>query len=274
VDPRFRDMGGGSCRNPADSGGRGNIFNCAGTPNPIPENNTVWMEELTWMGVRDALEANRKTMIIPIGGMEPGGPWLAVGKRNFALRVDCDLLARQIQALCAPIMDLTLQGSLEPASGNLLTPGTIGLRESTFRAVLTDAIHSLKMHGFNNFIIIGGNSGTQASLTRVADSLSTLWQGVARVRHVREYSDQGPATTALRQAGALPQTAVRDNLADSPELTLTMLLADPASVRWNERVQARQATIDGVSIVNLAQALEWGRKAAEARAATLARLVR
>ena len=42
-------LGGGNCAN--------NVYNCAETPNPLPEANTVWIEEMTWMDVRDALSA-------------------------------------------------------------------------------------------------------------------------------------------------------------------------------------------------------------------------
>ncbi|MEQ9449876.1 MAG: hypothetical protein RLN70_13390, partial [Rhodospirillaceae bacterium] len=63
--------GGGAC---AD-----NVYNCRETPNPLPQPDTVWLEEMTWMDVRDALSAGKKTIIIPAGGVEPNGPWLALG---------------------------------------------------------------------------------------------------------------------------------------------------------------------------------------------------
>ena len=64
----LRSMGGGDCR--------ANIYNCASTPNPLPVPDTVWLEEMTWMDVRDALAAGKTTGIIPTGGIEPNGPWL------------------------------------------------------------------------------------------------------------------------------------------------------------------------------------------------------
>src|SRR5205085_1214826 len=72
--PDPRDMGGGQCER--------NAYNCADTPNPIATPNTVWLEEMTWMDVRDALKAGKTTVIIPTGGLEPNGPWLATGKHN------------------------------------------------------------------------------------------------------------------------------------------------------------------------------------------------
>ena len=73
-----RSMGGGNC---AD-----NVYNCADTPNPLPTANTVWIEEMTWMDVRDALTAGKTTVLITTGGVEPNGPWLATGKHNYVLR--------------------------------------------------------------------------------------------------------------------------------------------------------------------------------------------
>ncbi len=73
--PDPRDMGGGRC---AD-----NPYNCADTPNPLPAATTVWIEEMTWMDVRDALKAGKTTVIIPTGGIEPNGPWLVTGKHNY-----------------------------------------------------------------------------------------------------------------------------------------------------------------------------------------------
>src|SRR5688500_1598529 len=44
-----RNAGGGQCQN--------NPFNCADAANPLPPPDTVWLEEMTWMDVRDAMKA-------------------------------------------------------------------------------------------------------------------------------------------------------------------------------------------------------------------------
>src|SRR5687767_15849891 len=97
--PDPRSMGGGDCRD--------NPYNCADAPNPLPAPNTVWLEEMTWMDVRDALKAGNTTAIIPTGGMEPNGPWLVTGKHNYVLQANCDAIARKLgNALCAPTVKL------------------------------------------------------------------------------------------------------------------------------------------------------------------------
>src|SRR5215207_1914208 len=138
-----RDMGGGRCS--------GNAYNCADAPNPLAAPNTVWLEEMTWMDARDAIKGGKTTVIIPTGGFEPNGPWLALGKHNYVLQANCEAIARKMgNTLCAPIIKLVPEGRIDPPSGHMASPGTISLREETFRAMLTDVVHSLKMAGFKN----------------------------------------------------------------------------------------------------------------------------
>ena len=76
-------------------------------------------EEMTWMDVRDAMKAGKTTMIITTGGIEPNGPWLALGKHNYVLRANCDAIARKLgNALCAPILPWVAQGPHAPKSTN------------------------------------------------------------------------------------------------------------------------------------------------------------
>ena len=73
---------------------------------------TVWLEEMTWMDVRDAMKAGKTTIIISTGGIEPNGPWLALGKHNYVLRANCDAIARKLgNALCAPIVPFVPEGT-------------------------------------------------------------------------------------------------------------------------------------------------------------------
>ena len=116
--PASVSMGGGDCEE--------NVYNCADTPNPLPTANTVWIEEMTWMDVRDALAAGKTTVIIPTGGMEPNGPWLVTGKHNYVLRANCDAIARELgDALCAPVVKMVPEGSIDPPSGHMTSPGTM-----------------------------------------------------------------------------------------------------------------------------------------------------
>ena len=239
--PAARSMGGGNCT--------ASPYNCPDAPNPLPVNNTIWLEEMTWMDVRDALKAGKRTVIIPTGGMEPNGPWLVTGKHNYVLHANCEAIARKMgNALCAPILKLVPEGAIEPATGHMTSPGTISLRQSTFNAVLTDVIHSLKMHGFEQIFLIGDSGGNQGGQRSVADSLTALWKGSPIVAHIQEYYDYASVAKHMEGKGIVERKA--DGLHDDPIITLNMFIDDPRSVRYDERVKAGKATINGVSIAD------------------------
>jgi len=225
------------------------------------------MEDMTWMDVRDAVKAGKRTVIISTGGIEPNGPWLALGKHNFVLRANCDAIARKLGgALCAPIVPFVPEGSIEPKSSHMLTVGTISLEEATFEALLTDIVRSYKMHGFENVILIGDSGGNQEGMKAVADKLNTQWNGRPVVAHIPEYYAYNTVAKLLTDLGVTKADGPHDNLHDDPGITLNMFMTDPASVRWNQRVKAGKATIDGVSIADKAKNLEIGRKIVDMRA--------
>jgi creatinine amidohydrolase len=253
-------LGGGDC---AD-----NFFNCPKAPTPVPAANTVWLEEMTWMEVRDALAAGKTTAIVPTGGIEPNGPWLTLGKHNWVLETNCDAIARKLgNALCAPIIKLVPEGNIEPQSSHMRSPGTLSMRQETYEAVLTDVAHSLKMHGFENIVFIGDSGGNQSGQENVANTLNKQWGGKPLVMHIGEYYTAPPGTpNVLQDLGVTKEDQPSDGLHDSPGITLNIMLTDPEQVRWQQRVDAGYATINGVSLANKDQALEWARKIVDARA--------
>ena len=264
ADPR--DMGGGRCS--------ANPYNCADTPNPLTPPDTVWVEEMTWMDVRDAVKGGKTTVIIATGGMEPNGPWLATGKHNYVLRANCDAIARKLgDALCAPIVPFVPEGGHEPPSGHMRSPGTISVTEATFQALLSDIVRSFKPHGFKNIILIGDSGGNTKGMAAVAQKFTAEWSGDPVVAHVREHYDYGTVSKYLADNGILKE-GQGDGLHDDPVITLNMFVTDPKSVRWEQRVKAGKATINGVSIADRAKAEEIGKKIVEFRATVTADAIR
>ena len=256
-EPDPRTMGGGDCRD--------NPYNCADAPNPLPTATSVWIEEMTWMDVRDALKAGKTTAIIPTGGIEPNGPWLVTGKHNYVLRANCDAIARKLgNALCAPIIEYVPEGGIDPKNGHMTSPGTISMREETFQAVLTDVAHSLKMHGFKNIIFIGDSGGNQRGQRTVAETLNKQFGGEAIVAHVQEYYDYASVSKFMEGKGIKEGTS--DGLHDDPIITLNMFITDPKSVRYDERIKAGKASINGFDISNRAKATELAKQIVEFRA--------
>lgn len=234
-----QNRGGGSCS--------ANAYNCVDAANPIPTPNTVWMEEMTWMDVRDAIKAGKTTVIISTGGMEPNGPWLATGKHNYVLQANCEAIARKLgNALCAPIVKFVPEGGIDPQTSHMVSPGTISMREDTFRAILTDIVASLKMHGFKQIFLIGDSGGNQAGQRAVADSLNKLWGANPLVAHIQEYYDYAGVAKHMEEHGI--KDGKSDGLHDDPIIALNMFATDPKSIRYDERVKAGKASINGVDL--------------------------
>jgi len=257
-DPQ-KDRGGGVCA--------ANAYNCIDAKNPLPTPNTVWMEEMTWMDVRDALAAGKTTAIIATGGMEPNGPWLVTGKHNYVLQSNCEAIARKLgNALCAPIVKYVPEGNVEPPTSHMVSPGTISMREETFRAVLTDIAASLKQHGFKQIFYIGDSGGNQIGARCVSDSLNTAWGGKALVAHIQDYYTYGVVGDYMETHGIKEDSTKADRMHDDPIITLNMYMTDPNSVRYDARVKAGKATINGISIAEKKKNAELGKAIVEFRA--------
>lgn len=254
-----RDAGGGRCAKSA--------YNCIDAPNPLPVADEVWIEKMTWMDVRDAMKAGKKTIIIPTGGIEPNGPWIALGKHNYALMTNCEAIARKLgDALCAPIVPFVPEGDLDPPSGHMDTVGTITLQESTYEALLSDMVTSFKIHGFERIFLIGDSGGNARGMEAVATKLNTEWNAAPLVAHIPEYYEYNSVYDFLRKKGVMKEGMVSDNVHDDPAVEIEVMGADPKAVRWAERVKAGKATIDGVSIADKDLIFALAKEVAEFRA--------
>ncbi len=227
---------------------------------PIEALNSVWIEELTWMEVRDALRDGKTTAIISTGGIEQNGPYLATGKHNYVLAAACEGIARKLgDALCAPVLKLVPEGDIANPSGHMRYPGTISLREETYRAVLDDVASSLRAHGFTDIVFIGDSGGNQAGMAAVAAALDERWRGSARAHFIPEFYRYGEVHEWMeRELGITEPT--NDGFHDDFVITSIMMVEDPASVRHEQRVAAGKASINGVSIADKEATIEIGRK--------------
>jgi creatinine amidohydrolase/Fe(II)-dependent formamide hydrolase-like protein len=228
-------------------------------PRPIDALNSVWIEELTWMEVRDALREGKTTAIVSTGGIEQNGPYLATGKHNYVLDLACEGIARALgDALCAPIIKLVPEGAHDPPSGHMRYPGTLSLRPETFEAVLTDVGRSLAAHGFEHVVYIGDSGGNQRSMAAVAESLDAEWTD-ARAHYVPEFYRYAEVFEFMEsELGIVEPT--NDGLHDDFVITSIMMGLDPETVRFDQRVAAGKASINGLSLEPLERTVEIGRK--------------
>jgi creatinine amidohydrolase/Fe(II)-dependent formamide hydrolase-like protein len=240
---------------------------------PIDAYDSVWIEELTWIEVRDAIAAGSTTAIIATGGIEQNGHYLATGKHNYVLQGACEGIARKLgNALCAPIIKLVPEGTIDPPSGHMRFPGTISLREGTFRAVLEDVASSLKAHGFEHIVFIGDSGGNQAGMEAVATLLNERW-GTNAAHFVAEFYRYADVFEFMKTELGIEEP-VNDGTHDDFVITSIMLASDPGTVRWQQRVDKGLATINGLSIADREKTAEIGRRLLKYRVDTTVEAIR
>ncbi len=150
---------------------------------------SVFLEDLTWTEVRDALAAGITTVIIPTGGTEQNGPHMVLGKHNYLVRYKAGEVARRLgNALVAPVMAYVPEGNVDPPSGHMRFPGTITTPPDVFEQVLEYAARSLAQHGFLDIALLGDSGGNQTSQAAVAERLNREWAATpVRVHHLTDY---------------------------------------------------------------------------------------
>lgn len=242
-------------------------------PRPIEARDSVWIEELTWMEVRDAIREGKTLAIVPTGGMEQNGPYVATGKHNYVLQATAEAIARRLgNALVAPIVKFVPEGRIEPPSGHMRYPGTISLTDATFVALLTDIVTSLKQHGFRDIVLIGDSGGNLGGMQKVADALTAKWADTGpRVHHVREYYETDMwSFDYLKEIGIrqVPdvRSATRAGIHDDYHYESIIMTVDPAHVRVKERQARNLFSINGVDMNPPGKAIENGKKLVEYRA--------
>jgi len=163
------------------------VLATAGAAAETPD--TVFLEELTWTEVREAIQSGKTTIILPSGGTEQNGPHMALGKHNARVKVLSQQIARALgDALVAPVLAYVPEGGITPPTGHMRFPGTITAPEGAFRQVLESAARSFKLHGFRNIVLLGDHASTQAGQRAVAVRLNREWASTpVRVHAIEEY---------------------------------------------------------------------------------------
>jgi creatinine amidohydrolase len=235
------------------------------SPRPIAAVDSVFLEDLTWMEIRDAMKAGKDTVIVATGGIEQNGPYLVLNKHNVVLRGTTEAIARKLgNTLVAPIVPFVPEGDIEPPTLHMLYPGTISLRESTYQALLTDICSSLKTHGFKRIILIGDSGGNQPGMKQVAADLTEKWKsGPCRIVFIPEYYQTNHVTQWLESQG-IKQTP--EGLHDDFAMEATMLAVNPDSVRMKQRIAAGNFRINGVNLAPAEKTIAIGKKIIDLRA--------
>lgn len=241
-------------------------------PRPIAALDSVFLETLTWMEVRDAIKAGKTTVIVGTGGLEPNGPYVALGKHNYVLQATMEAIARRLgNALVAPIIKFVPEGSIAPPTGHMQYPGTISLREDTFEALLTDICSSLKQHGFTDIVLIGDHGENQRGMRVVAERLHKKWGGPPVVHFIPEYYAQDMwsydylKTLGVHQRPDV-RSAARAGVHDDYHYDAIMATVDPQTIRTEQRLAAGLYSINGFAMAPPGKTIENGKKLVEYRA--------
>jgi creatinine amidohydrolase len=167
---------------------------CAAAPGftqapSLPDPASVFLEELTWFEVRDAIAGGKTTIIIPTGGTEQNGPHIVLGKHNYLVKYKAGEIARQLgNALVAPVVAYVPEGDVNPPTGHMRYAGTITTPQEVFVKVLEFAARSFRQHGFVDIVFVGDSGGNQEGQRVIAAALNSEWAATpVRVHHVTAF---------------------------------------------------------------------------------------
>lgn len=213
---------------------------------------SVVLEELTSTELQDRIAHGATTVLVPIGGVEQSGPYIALGKHN----VRAGILARQIaqklgNTIVAPVVSYVPEGSISPPAGHMRHAGTISIPPAAFEAVLEGTASSLRQHGFRDIIFLGDHGGYQKNEQNVAAKLNRAWSKGAKGQDARawallDYYDitQTKFIAELQKRGySAAEIGLHAGLADAA----LMMATDPSLVRTDAMAHgAKPGVADGV----------------------------
>lgn len=208
---------------------------------------SVLFEQQTWKEIQADIAAGTTTIIIPVGGTEQSGPYIAVGKHNTrALYLAQQIAQKSGHTLVAPVVAYVPEGSTSPRTSHMRFPGTITVSPDVFEKLLISAGESFQVQGFKLIVFLGDHGGYQKYLQKAAETLTRKWQGTGAkavyaagyytvVAH--QYSDW------LKQKGYGKDVGMHADISD----TSLMLAVDPSMVREQAlRASGVPSTAEGI----------------------------
>ena len=241
------------------------------TLRPIGAVDTVFIEDMTWMEVRDAIRGGKDTVIVATGGVEQNGPYLVTGKHNVVLRGTTRAIARKLgNALVAPLVPFVPEGEIDPPTEHMRYPGTISVTAATYEALLSDICASLRTHGFKHIVLIGDSGGNQEGMKAVVAKLNKKSRE-GQLHYIEEYYNFPAVGKWLEEQGI---HQVPEGLHDDFGMTAVMMSVDPQSVRTAQRIAAGNFRINGIDLAPAEKTIQWGKRIINYRAEAAAKAIR
>ncbi|MDE2804375.1 MAG: creatininase family protein [Gemmatimonadota bacterium] len=254
-------VGGGSSAADADA---------AAQAEPV---NTVFIEEMTWTEIRDAIAAGKTTVILPTAGTEQNGPHMVMGKHRYIIDEASDRIARELgNALVAPAVTYVPEGEVDPPSGHMRYAGTITLPNEFFMKLVEYAARSFRAHGFTDIVFIGDSGGNQRGMEAVAAQLNDEWGGDgATVHFIGDYYANNGFRDWLMEQGETEETIGRHaGISD----TSILLYVEPRHIRQDQLAPGGGFENSGVSGDPTRASSEYGRVGMEMRVDAAVRQIR
>ena len=235
--------------------------------------NTVFIEEMTWTEIRDAIDAGKTTVILPTAGTEQNGPHMVMGKHRYIIDEASDRIARELgNALVAPTVTYVPEGEVDPPSGHMRYAGTITLPNEFFMKLVEFAARSLRAHGFTDIVFIGDSGGNQRGMEAVAAQLNDEWGGDgATVHFIGDYYANNGFRDWLLEQGETDETIGRHaGISD----TSILLYVEPRHIRQDQLAPGGGFENSGVSGDPTRASAEYGRVGMEMRVDAAVRQIR
>jgi creatinine amidohydrolase len=133
---------------------------------------SLWIDDLTWPEIRDAIAAGKRTAIVYTGSTEQNGPHMVVGKHNIVAHYAAQRIAEQLgDALVYPVMPFSVTGTITPKTGHMRFPGSVTIPPEVYAGVVRGVAQSALSAGFKVVALMGDHGGGQAELAKVAKEL-------------------------------------------------------------------------------------------------------
>jgi creatinine amidohydrolase/Fe(II)-dependent formamide hydrolase-like protein len=242
--------------------------------NPLLPTSETYLESLTWMDVRDKIRDGYTRIIIPTGGIEQNGPFVALNKHDVIVKHLSAEVARALpRTLVAPVVSFVPEGAISPPSGHMQYPGTISVSERTFVTLLEEIGASLGMHGFREIIILGDSGQSQAGMREAAERLLRRppAPGV-RAIFVPEFYDYEDVRRYLRERGINEKP---EQFHEELSFSLQLLAIAPKTINYDKRIAAGHTELGGLSLLDREALTQLGKDIIARRvAATVAAINR
>ena len=120
------------------------------------------LSQLRWPQI-EAFDRDRTMLILPMGMLEEHGPHLPIGSDTFGVAFEADGVARRV-AQSLPQWNIVMmpaieygQGGANILGGQLVHPGTYGIRQSTLRALVADVGGQVAQNRFKWIFVLTGH---------------------------------------------------------------------------------------------------------------------